>query len=365
MFKRVAKRQRRQEQDEAMGLDAETKEVLGLHDTDSDESSSSSNSDSESEIGDDSAAEDLGAVDEEGDEDEDAQEDGSDEDESGGTDDESEVSGDEAPPISIQAALNDPLYIISLEPDIRACITCPGKLLKNSTMCEVHRSSNAHVRRFKRFAELARQAEPETDVREVVVQLSVVPEKEKEKEASDGLSKRAAKRQAKQAKIKAKRAKQKTMKAKGVAWKKEKASKTQSPALASESESEEEERPVITSPPMKKRKLEADSARSASPDAQPRRSKGSTRVSAPAHAPTNTTDIFPKTKKSKTERERPTQKAGAKQGPKKPSNASSRPSKPLKSRQSANASQPPSRSFKGTKLPPDGKKRKRPQMEAV
>lgn len=125
-----------------MGLDAETKEVLGLHDTDSDESSSSSNSDSESEIGDDSAAEDLGAVDEEGDEDEDAQEDGSDEDESGGTDDESEVSGDEAPPISIQAALNDPLYIISLEPDIRACITCPGKLLKNSTMCEVHRSSN-------------------------------------------------------------------------------------------------------------------------------------------------------------------------------------------------------------------------------
>ena len=142
MFKRVAKRQRRQERDEAMGLDAETKEVLGLHDSDSDDSSTSSTSDVEADSEDEDAEVDAEATDEGDDEDENAPEDGSDEDESADTDDESEASDDEGPPLSIQAALDDPLYIISLEPDIRACITCPGKLLKNPTMCEVHRSSN-------------------------------------------------------------------------------------------------------------------------------------------------------------------------------------------------------------------------------
>lgn len=134
MFKRVAKRQRRQERDEAMGLDAETKEVLGLQDTDSEDSYSE---DSDSESGDESATEDIGAVD-----DEDTHGDGSDEDEFVDMDNGSDVSDDGGPPLSIQAALDDPLYIISLELDIRACITCPGKLLKNPTMCEVHRSSN-------------------------------------------------------------------------------------------------------------------------------------------------------------------------------------------------------------------------------
>lgn len=125
-----------------MGLDAETKEVLGLHDSDSDDSSTSSTSDGESDSEEEDAEVDAGAVDEGDNGDANAPEDGSDEDESADTDDESEASDDEGPPLSIQAALDDPLYIISLEPDIRACITCPGKLLKNPTMCEVHRSSN-------------------------------------------------------------------------------------------------------------------------------------------------------------------------------------------------------------------------------
>ena len=118
-----------------MGLDAETKEVLGLHDSDSDSSSSGSTSDSDSDSGDESAAEDVGVVNEQIDEDQETSEAGSDE-------EESEGSNDEEPPLSIQAALDDPLYITSIEHDIRACITCPGKLLKNPTMCEVHRSSN-------------------------------------------------------------------------------------------------------------------------------------------------------------------------------------------------------------------------------
>ena len=37
MFKRVQKRQRKQEKEEELGLDSEIKEVLGLQDTDSEE----------------------------------------------------------------------------------------------------------------------------------------------------------------------------------------------------------------------------------------------------------------------------------------------------------------------------------------
>jgi hypothetical protein len=42
MFKRVAKRAKRKEKEEALGLDEEMKEALGMHETDSEESDSSS-----------------------------------------------------------------------------------------------------------------------------------------------------------------------------------------------------------------------------------------------------------------------------------------------------------------------------------
>ncbi|KZT73613.1 hypothetical protein DAEQUDRAFT_754437 [Daedalea quercina L-15889] len=250
MFKRVARRQRKQERDEEMGLDAETKQVLGLHDTDSDESSSSSESESGIDTGDENEINGAGDVDDddEDEEDGDGGEGLSDQDEESVDYDASEASEEEEPPLSVQEALRDPLYIISLDPEIRACIACPGKLLKNPTMCEVHRSSNAHVRRYKRFTELARQASPDADIRDIASQLSAGPEKNTEA----GLSKRAEKRQAKLARLKARRAKQKVMKAKGIAWKKEKAAK------ASTAASGEEGGAKPASPPAKKRKLEAD-----------------------------------------------------------------------------------------------------------
>jgi hypothetical protein len=52
MFKRVAKRVKRKEDEEALGLDEDMKEALGMHDTDSDESESDSSGDeSNSEAG--------------------------------------------------------------------------------------------------------------------------------------------------------------------------------------------------------------------------------------------------------------------------------------------------------------------------
>ena len=150
------------------------------------------------------------------------------------------------------------------------------------------------------------------------------------------------------------------MKAKGIAWKKEKASKTKSTTPTSGSESENEEHPEGSSPPVKKRTLQADGTRSASSDANPRQPKRSTEAPEPAHAPTETTENPAKTKKSREEQGR--RKTAATQ---QPPDASLRPSKPLKNAHSVIASQQTSRSSTGTKVLPDGKKRKRPHKEAV
>jgi hypothetical protein len=44
MFKRVARRVKKKEEEEALGIDEDMKEVLGMHDTDSEESDSDSGS---------------------------------------------------------------------------------------------------------------------------------------------------------------------------------------------------------------------------------------------------------------------------------------------------------------------------------
>jgi hypothetical protein len=49
MFKRAARRVKKKEREEALGLDEDMKEVLGMHDTDSEESNSDSDSDGGSE----------------------------------------------------------------------------------------------------------------------------------------------------------------------------------------------------------------------------------------------------------------------------------------------------------------------------
>ena len=119
MFKRVDKRRRKKEEEDKLGLDEEMKEILGIQDTDSEESESESDDD------DDEEEEPEGDVDGElvgEDEDEEEEED---------------------PSITVSQALKDPVYIVSILPDIKACIICPGKLLKSVKMVQLHRTSNA------------------------------------------------------------------------------------------------------------------------------------------------------------------------------------------------------------------------------
>jgi hypothetical protein len=120
MFKRVEKRRRKKEEEEKLGLDDDMKEVLGMQDTDSDESDSDSDSESEREF-------DAGV--------EKASE-GSEGSEEEGADGESST-----PELSVEDALEDPVYLVSLELDTKACIVCPGKVLKHPKMIEVHKAS--------------------------------------------------------------------------------------------------------------------------------------------------------------------------------------------------------------------------------
>lgn len=133
MFKRVEKRRRKKEEEEELGLDEDMKEVLGIHDTDSEESDSDSEqSDSEDDV--------VGGGDE-NDEEEELEEGDLEE----GSDDggEESASEDGEPAITVQEALRDPVYLISLQPEVKGCIACPGKLLKGGKMVGVHRTSNA------------------------------------------------------------------------------------------------------------------------------------------------------------------------------------------------------------------------------
>ena len=122
MFKRVDKRRRKKEEEDKLGLDEEVKEILGIQDTDSEESES--DSEEEESVAD----EEMNSGEDEEKEEEDDEED----------DDEGED-----PSITVGQALKDPLYNISVLPDIKACIVCPGKLLKSVKMVQLHRTSNA------------------------------------------------------------------------------------------------------------------------------------------------------------------------------------------------------------------------------
>ena len=129
MFKRVEKRRKKKEEEEELGLDEDMKQVLGLHDTDSEESNSDSD-DHQSPADDDDESEPFDL-------------DGSNADISEGEGSVLDSEGDEKPRITVQEALRDPLYIVSVQPLVKACLLCPGKLLKSTTMMELHRKSNA------------------------------------------------------------------------------------------------------------------------------------------------------------------------------------------------------------------------------
>lgn len=116
--------------EDKLGLDDAMKEVFGINDTDSDET------DSDSDLSSDEQLELEPAHDQE---EEDAEDDSSEQ-----TDDE-ELS--DAKPervlITTEEALSNPIYLVSLDPDIRECIVCPRKQLKGAKMIEAHKSSNA------------------------------------------------------------------------------------------------------------------------------------------------------------------------------------------------------------------------------
>jgi hypothetical protein len=168
MFKRVSKRIAKKEEEEALGLDADMKEVLGLQDTDSEESESSSNeSDSHSEDSeaDSDEASDASAgstpvtgqkrrrtgedeyiselAEDLEDETEDSDEEASDE----GANDEEAINIPNTYSLTLEEFLNNP--ILRPEDDstntaLVRCGTCIDQKLKNEKMVEVH--SNSQVK---------------------------------------------------------------------------------------------------------------------------------------------------------------------------------------------------------------------------
>jgi len=200
MFKRIEKRRKKKEEEDQLGLDEDMKDVLGIQDTDSDETDSDSDlSASAAEIGDDD------------DEDRDGGEShggiGSD-----GNDEDRDTM--EEPPITVREALRDPLYNVSLQPEIKACIVCPGKLLKGAKMVDIHKKSNActlsfplvrqfrltlvflgmqaHERRVRQFTALATEGNPDSNAWDVLQRNSEKSPKLSLTTATD--SKRAEKR---------------------------------------------------------------------------------------------------------------------------------------------------------------------------
>ena len=160
MFKRVEKRRKRKEDEEELGIDEEMKEVLGLQDTDSSESESGSDSDSDSDISNDEGDASASGMlkrkrvkgsESEGDDSGLANDVVSDEEEEGEdvveSDEDETDHPDSGPQITVAEALQDPLYVVSMDPEIQSCVLCPGKRLKNPAMIRVHMQSQVRIPR--------------------------------------------------------------------------------------------------------------------------------------------------------------------------------------------------------------------------
>ncbi|KAJ7762026.1 hypothetical protein DFH07DRAFT_939652 [Mycena maculata] len=240
MFKRVEKRRRKQEEEEELGLDGEMKDVLGMNDTDSEESDSDSD-DSESETeGKEANAEEEAEG--EGDEDD---EDSSEESDSA-----------EEPPISVEEAIRDPVYIVSLQPDVKACIVCPGKLLKSAEVLVLHRASKAHERRWRQFIAFAKSSDAEPSANAWDVLKLRAEEQPKLSLTPSTVSKRNAKREQQKAKIAARRAKK---------WEAKLKAKAKKAAASGVKGGEEDSSP--SAPSKKKRKVdEAPAVQGSVPD---------------------------------------------------------------------------------------------------
>lgn len=150
MFKRVEKKLARRKKEEELGITEEIKGAIGLNDIDSDDSSSdegeASSSSSTPKI---SSKRKLSLDDDELDASSDP---GSERQVSGVSDDSEGGDSDDDEPgvqMTVEEALHNPLYIVSIQPDIRGCIVCPNKVLKNDVMTSVH--TRSQVRRVPTF----------------------------------------------------------------------------------------------------------------------------------------------------------------------------------------------------------------------
>ena len=144
MFKRLERRQKRKQQEEELGLDEETRDIMGLQDTDSSESETSSDSDSDvSNTVSDRALPSRGLAKglRDGGPDHGSDTNGQ-ESADGGQDEASEVDSKVDHEMTIADALRNPLYALPSGSDHQTCIVCPGKLLKNQTMIDIHMRSS-------------------------------------------------------------------------------------------------------------------------------------------------------------------------------------------------------------------------------
>ena len=138
MFKRVEKKLARKKKEEELGFTEEIKEAIGLIDVDSDDSSSDESEASSSTSNPQAPSKRKRLSDDEPDVNSDADSEGQ---SSWDADDPEDYEDEPGVQMTIEEALHNPLYIISIQPDIRGCIVCPRKLLKNDTMASVHAKS--------------------------------------------------------------------------------------------------------------------------------------------------------------------------------------------------------------------------------
>jgi hypothetical protein len=143
MFKRVEKKLAKKREEEELRITEELKEAIGLNDLDSDDSSSDESEASGSSSSPKTVSKRKRFLDDDdNDDDNDAGSDADSEEQGLGASDDTD--GDEDGPdvqMTVEEALHNPLYIISIQPDTRGCIVCPHKLLKNDTMASVHTGS--------------------------------------------------------------------------------------------------------------------------------------------------------------------------------------------------------------------------------
>lgn len=146
MFKRVEKRRRRQEEEQELGLDEEMKQVLGIQDTDSEESDSDSSDDGGSSDGEGMDFEGFGGGDEDGEE-ESGDERGSGDEQEYDLDDSITVDAKNYPSsalaLTVKQVLTDSIIPAPEDPMLNFCVLCPQKTLRNASMVQVHRFSNA------------------------------------------------------------------------------------------------------------------------------------------------------------------------------------------------------------------------------